>query len=205
MSQIQQIYKARNTILKHLSAQNYDVSEYNLFSVNEIDAMLANNQLDMLVSDEDTQRKTYVKFYVDAKQFRPQVLDEIIEDLFLVETVLTKRDTLVVVIDAEPNDTMTEKMKYLLAHSGIFVVVHNIRRLQFNVLEHRMVPPVRVLSEGETAQLFAHYNLKSVAQLPEISRFDPQALAILLRPGQVCAIERDSATALKTMYYRACV
>ena len=204
MSQIQQIYKARNTIIKQLVAQNYDVSEYNLFSVNEIDAMLSNNQLDMLVSDDDTQRKAYVKFYVDAKQFRPQVLDEIIEDLFLVETVLTKRDTLVVVIDAEPNDTMIEKMKYLLAHSGIFVVVHNIRRLQFNVLEHRLVPPVRVLSEGEAAELCAHYNLKSVVQLPEISRFDPQALAILLRPGQVCAIERDSATALKTMYYRAC-
>lgn len=204
MSQIQNIYKARKTILQQLAAQNYDVSEYNQFSVNEIDAMLSNNQLDMLVSDDDTQRKVYVKFYVETKQFRPQVLDEIIEDLFLVETVLTKNDTLVVIVDTDPNDTMVEKLKYLFAHSGIFVVFHNIRRLQFNVLEHRLVPPVRVLSETETKELLVNYNLKSVEQLPEISRFDPQALAILLRPGQVCAIERDSATALKTMYYRAC-
>jgi DNA-directed RNA polymerase subunit H (RpoH/RPB5) len=204
MSQIQTIYKARKTILQQLASQNYDVSEYSQFSVNEIDAMLANNQLDMLVSDVDTQRKAYVKFHIDAKQFRPQVLDEVIEDLFLIETVLTKNDTLIAIVDTDPNDTMVEKLKYLFAHSGIFVVFHNIRRLQFNVLEHRLVPPVRVLSDIETTELLVSYNLKTTEQLPEISRFDPQALAILLRPGQVCAIERDSATALKTMYYRAC-
>ena len=67
MSQIQNIYKARKTILQQLAAQNYDVSEYNQFSVNEIDAMLSNNQLDMLAVDDETQRKTYVKFYVDTK------------------------------------------------------------------------------------------------------------------------------------------
>lgn len=205
MSQIQQIYKARNTILRHLESQNFNVAEYNLFSVNEIDAMLTNNQLDMLINDEQRQRKVYVKFYTDTKQFRPQALDEIVEDLFLVETVLTKRDTLVVIIDAEPNDTLIEKLKYVYAHNGIFIVVHNIKRLQYNILEHNLVPSARVLSEPETTELFQTYNLKSVAQLPEISRFDPQALAIMLRPGEVCSLERNSATALKTTYYRACV
>jgi DNA-directed RNA polymerase subunit H (RpoH/RPB5) len=41
--------------------------------------------------------------------------------------------------------------------------------------------------------------------LPEISRFDPLALAIALRPGQVAKFIRNSATALHQDYFRICV
>ena len=47
--------------------------------------------------------------------------------------------------------------------------------------------------------------IKDKSQLPEISRFDPQALVIGLRPGDICLIERSSVTAMKTNYYRVCV
>jgi DNA-directed RNA polymerase subunit H len=167
--------------------------------------MFSNKQLDMLVTNENTDKKTYVKYYLDAKQVRPQYLDEIIEDLFLADTVLTKDDTLVIIIDGEPNDTIISKLNYLYDHDGIFVVIHNISRLQFNILEHTLVPPIKILTDGETSQLLGKYNLKDITQLPEISRFDPQALAIALRPGQVCSIERKSVTAMKYDYYRVCV
>jgi DNA-directed RNA polymerase subunit H (RpoH/RPB5) len=142
---------------------------------------------------------------LDAKQVRPQYLDEIIEDLFSVETILTKDDTLVIIIDGEPNDTIISKVNYVYNHDGIFVVIHNISRLQFNILEHALVPPIRILTEGETTQLMGKYNMKDISQFPEISRFDPQALAIALRPGQVCEIERKSVTVMKYEYYRVCV
>jgi DNA-directed RNA polymerase subunit H (RpoH/RPB5) len=41
--------------------------------------------------------------------------------------------------------------------------------------------------------------------LPEISRFDPQALVVGLRPGDICKIDRSSVTALNTNYYRICI
>jgi DNA-directed RNA polymerase subunit H (RpoH/RPB5) len=167
--------------------------------------MFTNKQLDMLVTNENTDNKTYVKYYLDAKQVRPQYLDEIIEDLFLVESVLTKNDTLVIIIDGEPNETIISKVNYLYDHDGIFVVIHNISRLQFNILEHSLVPPIKILSEGETAIILKTYNLKDTTQLPEISRFDAQALAISMRPGQVCEIERKSVTVMKYNYYRVCV
>jgi DNA-directed RNA polymerase subunit H len=167
--------------------------------------MFSNKQLDMLVTNENSDNKAYVKYYLDAKQMRPQYLDEIIEDLFLVDTVLTKEDTLVIIVDSEPNDTIIAKVNYLYNHDGIFVVIHNINRLQFNILEHNLVPPIKILTESETVQLLKNYNLKDVTQLPEIGRFDPQSLAILLRPGQVCEIERKSVTAMKYEYYRVCV
>jgi len=49
------------------------------------------------------------------------------------------------------------------------------------------------------------YQIKSKTQLPEISRFDPQALVIGIRPGEICKIQRPSSTALTTDYYRVCV
>ncbi|MFY7728012.1 MAG: DNA-directed RNA polymerase subunit RpoH/Rpb5 C-terminal domain-containing protein [Flavobacterium sp.] len=191
--------------MKQLGNQGYNVTDYSEFSINEIDTMFSNKQLDMLVTNENTDKKTYVKYYLDAKQVRPQYLDEIIEDLFLADTVLTKEDTLVIIIDGEPNETIISKVNYLYDHDGIFVVIHNISRLQFNILEHSLVPPIKILTDGETSQLLGKYNLKDITQLPEISRFDPQALAISLRPGQVCAIERKSVTAMKYEYYRVCI
>jgi DNA-directed RNA polymerase subunit H (RpoH/RPB5) len=53
--------------------------------------------------------------------------------------------------------------------------------------------------------LMTKYKLKNLSQLPEISRFDPVALLIMLRPGQVCEINRKSATSVSTLYYRVCV
>jgi DNA-directed RNA polymerase subunit H (RpoH/RPB5) len=93
----------------------------------------------------------------------------------------------------------------LFDHDGVFVVVHNIQRLQFNILKHKLVPSTTILTDDEVAELKVKYNIKVLSQLPEISRFDPVALAILIRPGHVCKILRSSATALDYDYYRICV
>ena len=42
-------------------------------------------------------------------------------------------------------------------------------------------------------------------QWPEISRFDPVAQAIGLRPKEVCKIIRSSETAITSTYYRMCL
>jgi DNA-directed RNA polymerase subunit H (RpoH/RPB5) len=208
-NRITSIYKSRNTILELLDMQEYNVDDYLGFSINEIDAMLTNSQLDMLITHKTDDRKVYIKYYFTNKQttrqIKPQVLDDIIEDLYSIEEILTPKDTLIIIIDDEPNDTILAKMKYLYDHDGIFVVLHNIQRLQFNILKHVLVPTVNVLNEGETEDMKKKYSLKSLSQLPEISRFDPQALVIGLRPGQVCRIQRKSITALEYEYFRVCV
>ena len=204
-NRILSIYKSRKTILELLNYQDFNVNEYNEFSINEIDAMHSNEQLDMLINHSTTERKVYIKYYLTSKQIKPQNLDDIIEDLFTIETILTKNDTLIVIIEDEPNDTIIAKLKYLYDHDGIFVVIHNIKRLQFNILEHALVPNCVILEEDETKELKEKFNIINLKQLPEISRFDPQALAICLRPGQICKFERHSATALKYNYYRICI
>ena len=209
-NRILSIYKSRMTILDFMERLNYDVSEYNVFSINEIDAMLVNSQLDMLITHTTGTKKVYIKYYFSGRtgsgQIRPQTLDTIVEDLYDIENVLDKDSgTLIIIIDEEPNETIINKLKYIYERSGIFVVIHNIKRLQFNILEHKLIPKIKMLSEEEMTSLMHRLNLKSVLQLPEISRFDPLALAITMRPGQVAQFTRSSATALEDNIWRVCV
>ena len=114
-SLISQIYKSRSVILELMKAQNYNISEYDGFSVNEINTMKTNNQLDLILSKnpyeeeednvikkEDYEKKIYIKYYL-GKSLRPNNLQEMIDDLFYIEEILTKNDTLLVVVKDEVN------------------------------------------------------------------------------------------------------
>ena len=48
------------------------------------------------------------------------------------------------------------------------------------------------------------YNIIHDKQFPDISRFSPVAMAIGIRPGQLCEIIRPSKTAINTIFYRIC-
>ena len=211
MSDIQKIislFKSRNTIIQLLSSLEYDVQDYESFSINEIDAMSKNEQLDMLMTHKkNTARKIYVKYHLPEKQklISRTILDDTIEDLFRTDNVLSRDDILIIIMDDEPNDSNIARMNYLYDHDGYFVVMHNIKRLQFNITEHSMVPKMTILTEEEQTLLMTEKHLNNLSQIPEISRYDPHALALCVRPNQVCKIERDSVTALKSIYYRVCV
>jgi DNA-directed RNA polymerase subunit H (RpoH/RPB5) len=201
-----QIYNARKTILELLhTTHSYNIDDYKGFSINEIDVMLNSNQLDMLLT-EGNDSKTYIKFHL-GKNLNENSLQPIIEDLFILTDTLTPKDTLVVIYEGgDPNDSLKTHLKYKFSHDGIFVVVHNIKRLQFNLLQHHLLPSnISILNENETTELMQKYNLNKLQELPEISRFDPMSLAIGLRPGQVCKFYRKSPTALIAEYYRVCV
>ncbi len=204
-NKILSVYNSRNTLVEILTEKGYKTDDYSTFSINEVDAMYKNTQLDMLLTHSTNNRKIYIKYYLKAKQIKKPDLDDIIEDLYFIENVLTKEDCLIIVTEDEPNDTIVAKINYLYEHDGIFIVIHNIKRLQYNILKHTLVPKAKILSTAEVETLKQKFNLMSVKQLPEVSRFDPQSLAICLRPGEVCKYDRKSATALNTEYYRVCV
>jgi len=205
-NRILKIHNSRKNLLEILEIElSYNVNDYSNFSINEIDAMYSNSQLDMLLQHTSEDKKIYVKYYLSARQIRPANVDEIVEDLFTEDNILTQKDTLVIIVDDEPNDTILAKIKYLYDHDGIFIVLHNINRLQFNILKHKLVPDAYILNDEDIQKLQTEYHLKSLSQLPEISRFDPQAMALCMRPGQVVKFIRNSATALDCIYYRICI
>ena len=204
---ISSIYNSRKNILNLMNKQNYNIDEYSNFSINEVNSMFQNNQLDIKLEKNTKENKAYIHYYLGktAKTITSKNLQDMIDDLFMVEEILTKNDTLFIILKSDINETITNVLKNIWEKDGIFIVIINIQRLQFNILEHSLVPPHRILSEEEVEEVKIKYNLNKLSQLPEISRFDPVAQVIGIRPGQVCEIIRSSKTAVNTKYYRVCI
>lgn len=203
---INQIYKSRKTILELLHESGYDVDDYIDFTVNEVDAMYTTGQLDMILEHPKTKKKTYVKYSLTTKQVRWQNnLDEIIEDLFIIENTLNKDDDLIIIINEEPNDNLVNRLKFIYDSDKVFIVIHNIQRLQFNILHHDLVPRSRILNNDEKDDMKKKFNINSDKQLPEISRFDPVSLALCVRPGNIVEFKRKSINSIVSLYYRICI
>jgi DNA-directed RNA polymerase subunit H (RpoH/RPB5) len=196
------IYKSRTNLLALLNAQGYDISQYDNFGMNEVHAMNTNKQLDIMVVNESGQ-KAYVKYHL-GKPLRRDNITEYVEDLYRLEKTLSKQDSLIIVMKSEMNDTNIAVLNQIWEQDGIHIVIFSIDRLQFNILEHTYVPNHTILTEEETQAMMSKYNIAHPDMLPNISRYDPVAMAIGMRPGQVCRIDRFSKTAVSTPYYRVC-
>lgn len=204
---VSSLFKSRNILLQLLARQGLDVSNYTDYGVAEVQTMYANNQLDMLLStDKDIHpaRKVYVKYYL-AKTLRRENINHMIDDLYYLEQVLQPSDTLIIVMKQEVNDTVIGILNEIWEKDRIFIVIHSLDRLQFNILEHQYVPEHVVLTEAEQAEMLKKYNITDTKQMPSISRYDPVALAIGLRPGQICKITRSSKTSVTSNFYRYCI
>lgn len=211
-SLISQIFQSRKILLELMDNLGYDISGYSNFSIAEVNAMKLNNQLDMLLEMKQIEekipleqnKKIYIRYYL-GKALRPNNLQEMIDDLFILTETLSKNDTLYIVIKDDVNETLINELKHIWEKDGILIIIENIKRLQFNILKHILVPQHKIMNDDEIKLMCAKYNITNMEQLPEISRFDPVAIAICLRPGQVCHIIRPSKTSITTDYYRVCV
>ena len=207
---ISHIFNSRKTILELMEKQGYNVKDYSNFSINEVNSMKQNNQLDMLlethddkVTAENPKKKVYIRYYLTSRPAAKNI-QEMIDDLFVLTETLKKSDTLFIIIKDEPNETLINEIKHIWEADGIFIVIESIKRLQFNILEHVLVPPHQVLKDEDVEEIMKYYNITNKRQFPDISRFDPVARIIGLRPGQVCEIIRPSKTSITSKYYRIC-
>ena len=102
------------------------------------------------------------------------------------------------------NQTLMNILNEFWDRHKIFIILFSLERLQFNILEHQYVPKHVILNEDERKEMIKRYNILDVKNLPDISRFDPVAQAIGMRPGDICRIERPSKTSIISTYYRYC-
>jgi DNA-directed RNA polymerase I, II, and III subunit RPABC1 len=109
-----------------------------------------------------------------------------------------------IVIKDEPNDTLLENIKDIWTTDKIYISLVNIRRLQFNILKHTLVPKHTILSDDEKELFMKKYNILDNSQIPDISYFSPVSIVIGLRPDNVVKIERTSRTSITSDFYRIC-
>lgn len=202
---VAKLYKSRLTIIKQLKYQGYDTSNYENFGINEVNIMNANEQLDMLFTKTGTEIKTYIKYHDMNKTLSSKNIREYIDDLFELDAVLTLKDTLTIIIRDNPNDTMKKTLKNIWEQDKVFIIIMNIKALQYNILNHDLVPPHRVLNKTEEEEFKEKYNIVDDKHIPDISRFGPVAQAIGMRPNEICHIIRPSKTAISSNFYRICL
>jgi DNA-directed RNA polymerase subunit H (RpoH/RPB5) len=202
------IYKSRETLLNILSSRGYIIDDYQGFDINDIHSCVNNNQLDMLVKTADNTNKVYIKYFLE-KSCKSSQIYEIMRNIFTNDSSdpesLFDHDDLIIVIKDEPNDTIQKLQQTIYLQENKFITIININRLLFNILEHSYVPMHVALSEDEKQKIMVKYNITNDTQFPEISRFDPVAQVIGLRPGQLCEITRASKTAIISKFYRRCL
>jgi DNA-directed RNA polymerase subunit H (RpoH/RPB5) len=200
---VTQVYKARITLLTQLSEQGYDVSKLTGISITEVGTMLKHDQLDFNVTRDDG-RNVYVKFH-HTKALRPANVYDFVDQLFKSDDpILAPTDSLYIVANSDANDTLTKVLGLLWQQEKLYVVVNSLAKLQYNALEHTLVPKHYVLTDDEAAEVRRKYSIRKDSQLPAISRFDPIAVIIGLRPGQICQVVRPSRTSINSINYRFC-
>jgi len=213
MKTVAELFKARNVLMNLLERRGFDVHEYKDFSVQQVAKWLQSHQLDLLLSNKDGKR-IFVKFALEG---RPDI-SSVIDDLFKpscsgeagappTPAILEPKDDLLIVTQSEAlNDTMIKLLEQQWDAHRRYVEVTSIPRLQFNVLEHRLVPQCTVLDEKEVAAMMKKYRVTSLSdELPEIGRHDPVAVALGVRPGQVVRCLRSSTTSIQQEFYRVCI
>lgn len=199
------VFKSRNNILDILNSRGYNTENYSGFSINEINSLVSNNLLDMIVTNEITNKKVYIKYFNMDKSIRPNNVHEIIESLFNIEQILNTSDELIIITKDEPNDTLQKLLRSLYEHDNIYINVINIQRLQFNILEHSLVPKHTLISDPKEIQIIKDkYNIVNNSEFPTISRFDPVSQVLGIRPGELFEIIRSSKTAIISKFYRIC-
>ena len=201
---ITEIYKSRKNLLDILESRGFDTSDYNSFTYEELHTMIQNQQLDFIVKKVDSEKKVYVKYNI-VKVLRPNNIYDSVEDLFHIENVLTKNDDLIIINKDEPNDTLQTTIKNIWLNDGLYIAIINIARLQFNILNHTLVPKHTVLSEEERNVFLEKYNITNKKMIPTISYFSPVSIVLGIRPDDICKIERFSKTAINSDFYRICI
>ena len=200
---ISKLYKSRDIILTILIERGYNVDDYSGFSVNEIHTMYINQQLDMIFENPTTNNKLYIKYHL-ATKLRPNHVYETLEDLFDLEEVLTEKDELIIICKDKINDTLKNLVKQSFINDKRFLNIYNLNDYLYNILDHTLVPKHTVLDDEEKKLIIQKYKITKMSQFPEISRFDPVAQALGIRPGQLCKIKRPSPTSVISIYYRYC-
>jgi DNA-directed RNA polymerase subunit H (RpoH/RPB5) len=207
-SYIKQLYTSRNTVISYLKNNEYDCSDYENFCFQEINIMKDTDNLSFMV-ENSLGEKCYVKYEIDVT-FKHNVLKKnsivaLKQKIFDGdEPILKKKDTLFIVTTNYSEDSVHAMIKNSWETEGIFIVLFNLAHLQINILKHTYVPNHIKLTDEEADEFYKKYNVNET-QIPEISRFDPVARALCLRPKQICKITRYDKISYKNDYYRICV
>ena len=105
-STLSKLYKSRKIILSLAQKRGYNIEDYDNFTINELNVLWVNNQMDILLENEKEDKKLYIKYHIMNK-ISPKNIYEYIDDLYRIEEILDEeKDDLIIVIKDKCSDSL---------------------------------------------------------------------------------------------------
>ena len=201
------IYKSFLNALKLLDHQGFSIDSEKDISLTELQNRIETNNINFLV-ENDQGEKCYVMYHIN-KQLRPTHILEYIEDIYQFRELISETDQLIIITKDKFNYTnisgLSDTIEKSINELNYYVNVFPISTLQFCILDHTLVPKHTKLNNDEVTKMMEKYKITNTSNIPTISKYDPVAKAIGLRPGEICEIIRPSKTVVESIYYRICI
>lgn len=190
------LYKVRQTILEMITDRGYVIPQTENISFDEFIVKYNNKNLDIYVNDEVLNRKIYVYFHNESKNYSKNDLKSIMQKLI---TQYNDKDINLILLlrDKENSAISKELTKDIYKNVEIFLKKNMI----FNITHHIYVPKHIILSKEEEKELLEKYNTTK-GKLPKIPKTDPIAKYYGMKSDQICKIIRKSPEVGEYVYYR---
>lgn len=161
-----------------------------------LDDVLRADQYRQLI--EVVVEKIKIIYYTPPKLRMPDI-KKVLEDDIQSEK---KYDLYILVLNENP----TQNSMKSLYEISVNLEIHLVKRLQFNITKHALVPKHEVIRDKKIIDdIVDMYKLKNKYQLPLILKNDPIAKYYGMKPGEVVKITRVSESAGSYVAYRCCL
>ena len=216
-----QLYKCYPIIADMLNYRGYITDNFVTPTVEEINVMRSKDFCEPVIvrhlSDEENIAEVHFLVFKSIKirdiegflTLRLENINESFDDSnpekeTLLQNLKSKR-TIIIVTREMPSENIRRYTESFYKENGIYVQIFFIKTLMFDVTKHRDVPHHEIVSEEEANNVIKPiYRLKSKQELPVISKYDPVAMFIGARPGQICKITRVNETSGEIHVFRCC-
>jgi DNA-directed RNA polymerase I, II, and III subunit RPABC1 len=190
------LYKVRQTLIEMITDRGYNVPESEMISFEEFVVKYGNRNLDIYINDEFKNKKIYVYFHNDLKNFSKADLKNIMQK---VSNQYEDEDiNLILILKDKENSAISKELtKEVYKNIEIFLR----KNMMFNITKHEYVPKHIILTKEEEDELLEKYNTTK-GKLPKISKSDPIAKYYGMKSDQICKIIRKSPEVGEYPYYR---
>jgi DNA-directed RNA polymerase I, II, and III subunit RPABC1 len=189
------LFKVRKTVLEMLEDRGFIIPEYEKISFEQFIIKYNNKALDIYINDETTNKKVYVYFHNEVKNFSKGDL-KIMQKIS--EQYQDENINLILILRDKENSAVTKELnKDSYKNVEIFLKKNMI----FNITHHVFVPKHILLSLEEERELLEKYNTTK-GKIPKISKSDPIAKYYGMKSNQICKIIRRSPEVGEYFYYR---
>ena len=190
------LYKVRKTMIEMITDRGYVIPEIENLTFEQFMIKYNNKNLDIFIYDKEKDKKIYIHFYNELKNFSKSDLKSVMQKI--VSEYQDEDINIILLLREKENSAVTKEL-HKPSFKNVEIFLKN--NMIFNITHHELVPKHIILSSDEEKEVLERYNTTK-GKLPKISSTDPVAKYYGMKTNQICKIIRKSPEVGSYIYYR---